>query len=112
MASPAQVAESAADAPPRKWLKFYDPDVPAQLDYPRIPIYRLLDDSAAKHPDRTCVIFYGKRFTFGQIKQLSDRFAAGVRGLGIRKGDRVGLLLPNSPQYLIAYYGLLKAGAI
>ncbi len=107
-----QIAESAADSSRRRWLKFYDAEVPQHLIYPRIPIYRLLDDSAAQHPDRTCVIFFGRRFTYRQIQEMADRFAAGVYALGIRKGDRVGLLLPNSPQYLIAYYGLLKAGAI
>ncbi len=105
-------ADSAADSGSRRWLKYYDPNVPAHLTYPHIPIYRLLDDTAAKHPDRTCAIFFGKRFTYRQIQQLSDQFATGIRSLGVRKGDRVGLLLPNSPQFLIAYYGLLKAGAV
>jgi long-chain acyl-CoA synthetase len=93
-------------------LKFYDPGVPAQLSYPRIPIYRVLDDSAARYPNRTCAIFFGKPFTYRQIKTLSDRFAAGIRSLDIQAGERVGLMLPNSPQFLIAYYGLLKAGAV
>ncbi len=96
----------------RKWVRFYDPEVPTQLPYPHIPIYRLLDDSAAKYPTRTCATFFGKQFTYQQIKTLSDRFAAGIRSLGIQKGERVGLMLPNSPQFLIAYYGLLKAGAV
>lgn len=100
------------DAVPRKWLNFYDPEVPAHLSYPRIPIYQMLDDSAAKHPNRTCLIFFGRHFTYQQIKTLSDRFVAGIRSLGVKSGDRVGLMLPNSPQFLIAYYGLLKAGSV
>ncbi|MDD1707454.1 MAG: long-chain fatty acid--CoA ligase, partial [Methanoregulaceae archaeon] len=56
--------------------------------------------------------FFGKQLTYRQIKQLSDRFAASIRRMGIQKGDRVVLLLPNSPQFIIAYYGLLKAGAV
>ncbi len=97
---------------PRPWLKFYDPEVPAHLDYPRIPIYRLLDDSAVRAPGRPCTNFFGKTLTYGEIKDLSDRCAAGLRRLGVRRGDRVALLLPSSPQFVIAYYGLLKAGAI
>jgi len=107
-----RVGDSSADSGSRRWLKYYDPNVPASLTYPRIPIYRLLDDTAAKYPERICARFFGRGFTYRQIQQLSDQCAAGIRHLGVRKGDRVGLLLPNAPQYLIAYYGLLKAGAV
>jgi len=96
----------------RPWFKHYDPEVPLHLTYPHIPLYSLLDETAAKRPDSPCTNFFSKRLTYQQIKELSDRFAASIRSLGIRKGDRVVLLLPNSPQFLIAYYGLLKAGAV
>ncbi len=95
-----------------KWLRHYDPRVPPHLAYPRIPLYDLLDETAARHPANPCTNFFGKRLTYQQIKELSDHLAASVRNLGIRKGDRVVMLLPNSPQFLIAYYGLLKAGAV
>jgi len=95
----------------RPWLKYYDPQVPPHLTYPHIPLYSLLDETATKHPNSPCTNFYGRRLTYQQIKELSDRFAASIRRMGIRKGDRVVLLLPNSPQFIIAYYGLLKAGA-
>jgi long-chain acyl-CoA synthetase len=95
----------------RPWLKYYDPQVPPHLTYPLIPLYSLLDETAAKHPTSPCTNFFGRRLTYQQIKGLSDRFAAGIRRMGIRKGDRVALLLPNSPQFIVAYYGLLKAGA-
>jgi long-chain acyl-CoA synthetase len=102
-----------SDAPAfRPWLKHYDPQVRPHLTYPRIPLYRILDETAAKHPNDPCTNFFGKQLTYHQIKQLSDRFAASIRRLGIRKGDRVVLLLPNSPQFIVAYYGLLKAGAV
>ncbi|MCC7447670.1 MAG: long-chain fatty acid--CoA ligase [Anaerolineae bacterium] len=107
-----RVDDSSADSGLRRWLNYYDPNVPASLTYPRIPIYRLLDDTAAKYPERICARFFGRGFTYRQIQQLSDQFAAGIRNRGVRKGDRVVLLLPNAPQYLIAYYGLLKAGAV
>jgi long-chain acyl-CoA synthetase len=97
---------------PRPWLAHYDDEVAHGLEYPRIPIHRLLDDTAARTPDDPCVSFFGRRFTYGAIKELADRVAEGARELGIRKGDRVALLLPNSPQFLAAYYGFLSAGAV
>ncbi|MFQ6090490.1 MAG: AMP-binding protein, partial [Candidatus Bipolaricaulia bacterium] len=96
----------------RPWLKHYDEGVPPSIDYPHIPLYRILDEAAAKHPDRPCTSFFGRRLSYQKIKELSDRFAAGVHRLGIGKGDRVALLLPNSPQFVIAYYGILKAGGV
>ncbi len=103
----------ASDAPEfRPWFKYYDPQVPPHLTYPHIPLYRLLDETAANHPSSPCTNFFGKRLTYQRIKELSDRLAASIRSLGVRKGDRVVLLLPNSPQFLLAYYGLLKAGAV
>ena len=108
----AYAAGREAGAESCKWLRHYDPGVPPHLAYPRIPLYCLLDETAARHPTNPCTNFFGKRLTYQQIKELSDHLAASVRNLGIRKGDRVVMLLPNSPQFLIAYYGLLKAGAV
>jgi len=96
----------------RAWFKHYDSQVPVHLSYPHLPLYSLLDESAARQPANPCSNFFGKRLTYRQIKELSDLFAASIGSLGIRKGDRVILLLPNSPQFLIVYYGLLKAGAV
>ncbi len=96
----------------RPWLKFYDKEVPHHIDYPRIPLYRLLDDTAARMPDAPCTCFFGRRQTYRRIKEASDRFAAGLRRLGVQKGDRVALLLPNLPQFIVAYYGILKVGAV
>lgn len=96
----------------RPWLAHYDAGVPQHLDYPAIPLYRLLDDSAARQPAHTCTIFFGKRMSYGAVKEASDRLAASLQGLGVQPGDRVALLLPNSPQFIIAYYAILKAGAV
>lgn len=96
----------------RPWLAHYDAGVPQHLDYPAIPLYRLLDDSAAQQPAHTCTIFFGKRMSYGAVKEASDRLAASLQGLGVQPGDRVALLLPNSPQFIIAYYAILKAGAV
>jgi long-chain acyl-CoA synthetase len=96
----------------RKWLQHYDRQVPPHLTYPRVPLYCLLEETAACYPARPCTNFFGKRLTYQQINDLANRFAVSIRKLGVQKGDRVVLLLPNSPQFLIAYYGLLKAGAV
>lgn len=96
----------------KPWLKHYDKEVPPHIDYPRIPLYRQLDESASRFPERPCTRFFGKELSYAKIKELSDRFAASAHVLGVEKGDRVALLLPNSPQFVIAYYGLLKAGAV
>ncbi|HVP77266.1 MAG TPA: long-chain fatty acid--CoA ligase [Thermodesulfobacteriota bacterium] len=110
--APTPTGQPSAASESRPWLKYYDPQVSPHLTYPRIPLYNLLDETAAKHPTGPCTNFFGKQLTYHQVKQFSDRFAAGIRRMGTKKGDRVVLLLPNSPQFIIAYYGLLKAGAV
>ncbi len=110
---PPHTIECASDAPEfRVWFEHYDRQVPPHLLYPQIPIYCLLEETAARFPNRPCTNFLGRQLSYRQIKDLSDRFAVGIHDLGLRKGDRVVMLLPNSPQFLIAYYGLLKAGAV
>lgn len=96
----------------RPWFKYYDPEIPHHLNYPRIPLHSLLDETASKNPENPCTNFFGRRLSYQQMKNLSDRFATSLSNLGVRKRDRVVLMLPNSPQFLIAYYGLLKAGAV
>jgi long-chain acyl-CoA synthetase len=96
----------------RNWLAHYDPWVPQSIPYPSIPIFQLLEDTASKHPQAPCTRFFGRRIAFVEMQELATRFAAAARRLGVRQGDRVVLLLPNSPQFLIAYYGSLMAGAV
>jgi long-chain acyl-CoA synthetase len=93
----------------RPWLKHYDSEVPHHIDYPRQPLYCLLDESAARCPDQPCTNFLGKRLSYQQVKELSDDLPP-AHATWASKGDRVVLLLPNSPQFLIAYYGLLSRG--
>ena len=85
---------------------------PKSLEYPDVSVYALLDQTAARIPDRIAIIFAGMELTYGELKTLSDRFMAALRALGVKKGDRVAVHLPNCPQFAIAYYGLLKAGAV
>jgi long-chain acyl-CoA synthetase len=92
--------------------KYWPEWVPHSIEYPEIPLYRLLDEAADKHPDATAIIFKDNRLSYRRLRELADRFATALQGLGVKKGDRVALFLPNIPQFIISYYGALKAGAI
>lgn len=94
------------------WLDFYDEGVPHTQEYPKITLQQFLADTAAKYPDRVCTIFKGAEITYQEMEDLSDCLAAGFKSIGLKKGDRVGLFMPNTPQFLIAFYGILKAGGI
>jgi len=102
------------------WLKHYDEGVPATIDYPPIPLDQFLTDSAARHPDHTAIIFgavVGSRVLDGKLtyRQLDDavnRFAAGLQEMGVEKGDRVAIMLPNCPQFVIAAYATWRIGSI
>ncbi len=96
----------------RPWLKHYDPGVPADITHEPFPLFQMLEDAAAKHPDRVCTVFFNRERTYREINGLANEFAAFLKGLGVGKGDRVALLLPNVPQFIYAYYGALKLGAI
>jgi long-chain acyl-CoA synthetase len=95
----------------RPWLRQYEAGVPATLTYSNIPLPQFLIDSASRHPDRTALEFYGRRISYRQLNTLTNRFAQALVRLGVRKGDRVALMLPNCPQAVIGYFGALKAGA-
>jgi long-chain acyl-CoA synthetase len=86
--------------------------VPQTIDYPNIPLFELLRNTAKKHPEHVAIIFLGKKITYRELDTLSDKFATALHSMGVRKGDRVALFLPNTPQYIIGYYGAQKIGAI
>jgi long-chain acyl-CoA synthetase len=96
----------------KPWLTFYERDVPYHIDYPEIPVYQLLEDSARKYPDKRALIFFDVPITYRELIEYVDRFASALKYIGIKKGDRVALMLPNCPQFVIAFYGILKAGGI
>ena len=96
----------------RPWLRHYEPGVPHTIAYPGHPIHRLLDQAAAKFPDRPATTFFGRDLTYQGLRELADRFAGGLRSLGLQPGDRVSLHLPNCPQFVIAWYGALRAGGV
>ena len=95
------------------WLEHYDAGVPATLEpYPDRTLLDYLAETAAEHPDRAALLFNGGKVSYGQLERLSDALAAGLVALGVRPGDRVALCLPNCPQFIIAEFGVWKAGAI
>lgn len=96
----------------RPWLRSYEAGVPHTLNYPDIAVPQFLDDTAARHPRAAGTVFFGAQLTFRELHDLAGRFAAALQRLGVKPGDRVSLHLPNSPQFVIAYYGAMKTGAI
>ena len=81
----------------RPWLKFYEPGVPHHIDYPRIPLYRILDDTVEGFPELDAVIFQGKKIKYRELGEWVGNLASGLTQIGLRKGDRVALMLPNCP---------------
>ncbi|MCK4698375.1 MAG: AMP-binding protein, partial [Dehalococcoidia bacterium] len=103
--------EAKAKYHERPWLKFYAEGVPANVEIPERSLPEVFDEVADKYSSRAAVIFYGNKISFGKLREEIDRFATALHELGIRKGDKVALYLLNSPQFIIAYFGSLKAGA-
>jgi long-chain acyl-CoA synthetase len=94
------------------WERSYPPGVRWDIEIPNRPLYAILDDAVAAHGSRVAVDFLGKTLIYAELGRLVDRAAAGFRRLGVAQGTRVGLFLPNSPHFIIAFFGVLKAGGI
>ena len=92
------------------WLKRYPDGVDWDAEIPVKPLYALFDDARARYPDNPCIDFLGRTFSFADIGKQIDRAAAGFAKLGVGPGVKVGLFLPNCPQFVVAYYGVLRAG--
>jgi len=95
----------------RPWLNHYDYWVRPHMNYPRRPLHEILRITAVEVPDRPATAFLGAHLTFSQIKEQSDKLATALSRLGIAKSDRVGIMLPNCPQYLVAAFAVLRLGA-
>ena len=85
------------------WLESYDDAV---------PLFHFLEKSAEDYPERPCTIFKGAKISYREMDALTDQLAAGLASLGIKKGDRVGLFIPNTPQFVMAYFAVLKIGGV
>lgn len=96
----------------RPWLDHYDYWVRPHLTYPERPLHEILSTAAVETPDDPATAFLGATLTFGELKVRADRFASALARLGIAKGDRVGVMLPNCPQYVISVFAILRVGGI
>jgi acyl-CoA synthetase (AMP-forming)/AMP-acid ligase II len=94
------------------WVKSWPDGIPQKLDFPNKPLYDFLRDKAERNPKKVAINYYGREIGFQELDDLSDRFAAALNDLGLGKGGRVSLYLENCPQFVIAYYGTLKAGGV
>ncbi len=100
----------AAAAPPMPWLARYPRAVDWNMALNVAPLYSLLDDAVARHGPLPCSVFLGKTLTYAQIGRLVDQAAAGLQRAGVKKGTKVGLLLPNTPTFIVYFFAVLKAG--
>ena len=96
----------------KPWLAHYDKGVPQTIEYPKAPLFHFLEEAARKYPDRVCTIFKGAAVSYRDVNAQSDSMAAALVEMGVKKGERVGIFMPNLPQFVIAYFGILKAGGV
>ncbi len=85
--------------------------VPKNIDYPKVPLPEILKKTAAAYPEKTAIAYGEQEISYSQLEALSNQFANALVKLKVKKGDRVAVFLPNIPQFIIAYFGVLKAGA-
>jgi len=108
--------ESSMTYAEKPWLKSYQLG-PYKLKeslkpYPKEPVFKALDDAAENYPGQTAILFEGREIKYRQLKTLVDRLASGLKSLGIRKGDRVCLFLPNCIEFILSDWAVLKVGAV
>jgi long-chain acyl-CoA synthetase len=96
----------------KPWLERYDKGVPHTIQYPDVPVFHYLEDNARRFPQSICTIFKGARINYREMNETTDRLAAGLASLGVKKGDRVGIFMPNTPQFVMAYFAILKLGGV
>jgi len=96
----------------KPWLRFYPKGVPAEIEIPRKSVADLFDEATEKYAAKEALVFYGKKITYGELALLVGKFATALADLGVAKGDTVALHLLNCPQYVIAYFAVLKLGAV
>ncbi len=96
----------------RPWYDHYDEGVPREVEYPEVPLYELMRRTAQANPEKQALDFLGRRMSYGRLWEETRRFARALQDLGVKPGERVSIMLPNSPQFIIAFYGALLAGAV
>lgn len=101
---------AALSSPEMPWLQHYPKNISWNETFYGKPLYYLLDEAAANWPHNIALDFFGKEYTYAKLKEMVDRIARGLQGIGVGKGTRVGLFMPNCPQFVMAYYAILKCG--
>ncbi len=96
----------------KPWFSSWPKDVPKNLEYPKVPLHAILEKTAKENPEKVAIAYSEGEITYAELDSLSNQFAAALAALGVKKGDKVAVFLPNIPQFVIAYYGVLKAGAV
>ena len=97
----------------RPWFRTYPASVPRSLEpYPDLTLFGMLESSARRHPEGTAIAWFGRKITYRDLLGEVERCSAALSGIGIGKGDRVALIMPNCPQYVIAYYATARLGAV
>jgi long-chain acyl-CoA synthetase len=96
----------------KPWYRFWPEGVPKHIDYPEIPLSDLLKNTAESNPNHVAIVYFDREMTYRELNLASDKFATALADLGVKKGDKVALFLPNIPQFVISYYGAIKIGAV
>ncbi len=94
------------------WTSHYDPDVPLEVEPATASLPEILLQAAARSPEAPALAFFGRRITYGQLEDQTARLARGLKSLGLAKGHRLAILLPNSPQLVVTYHAALRLGAV
>jgi long-chain acyl-CoA synthetase len=96
----------------KPWFSSWPKDVPKNLEYPKVSLHAILEKTAKEHPEKAAIAYFEREITYAELDSLSNQFAGALNAIGVKKGDRIAVFLPNIPQFVIAYYGVLKAGAV
>ncbi|MBF4551814.1 long-chain-fatty-acid--CoA ligase [Pseudoclavibacter sp. VKM Ac-2888] len=96
----------------RAWTAFYAPGTPKDIEVPTGSLPDMLAEIAERFPDKPAIEFFGAQTTFSELQDQVLRFAQGLRRIGVKRGDRVALIMPNAPQHVVAFYAVLRLGAV
>jgi long-chain acyl-CoA synthetase len=94
------------------WFKCWPAEVPKHIEYPKVPLQEILKKTAEVYPEKTAIVYGEQEISYSKLEVLSNQFANALVKLKVDKGDRVAVFLPNIPQFIIAYFGVLKAGGV
>jgi long-chain acyl-CoA synthetase len=99
-------------APQRLWFNSWPKGIPKHIEYPKVPLFKLLEEAAQKYPSNTALVYFDREISYQELDSATNKFAAALADSGVKKGDKVALFLPNIPQFVISYYGAARVGAV